>query len=90
MVVTVCCCYNYYIIKSHLTIKCINCNVNRFCFEFDRDAKMIIYNIVTALDRFRRKGAFLDKVVPLFRLLNSYIVFKYVVLFYIIHIVQDT
>lgn len=66
MVVTVC---------SHLTMKSINYNVNRVCFEFVIDAKRIIYNIVAALDWFRQKGAFIDKVVPLFRLINSYIVF---------------
>lgn len=52
-------------------------NVNKVCFgKFDEmiDAKRVIYNVVALLEQY--KGAFIDKVVPLFTLINSYIVFR--------------
>lgn len=53
-------------------------NVNNVCFDkFVEmiDAKRVIYNVVALLEQYQ-KGAFLDKVVPLFTLINSYIVFR--------------
>lgn len=86
---TICCCYNYKY-DLDLTMDCINFNnVNRnVCFgKFVEvlDAKRIIYNIVVSLEQYQLKGAFLDKVVPSFRLLiNSYYnVFKNVVVLFL-------
>lgn len=48
-------------------------NVYRVCFDNVIDAEKIIYDIIAKLEQ--TKGAFLAKVVPLFKL-NSYIVFR--------------
>lgn len=52
-------------------------NVNKICFDklFETiDAKRVIYDVVALLEHLQIEGAFLDKVVPLFTLINSYIV----------------
>lgn len=54
-------------------------NVNKICFDklFETiDAKRVIYDVVALLEHLQIEGAFLDKVVPLFTLINSYIVFR--------------
>ena len=63
-----------------MTMNCINYNnVNKVCFDkfFEMvDAKRVIYKVVALLEQYQ-KGAFLDKVVPLITLINSYnIVFR--------------
>lgn len=59
---TICDCYNIFDINS---------NVNTYvCLKFVK-VETRIYNIIVAL-QFQWKGAFLDKVVPLFRL-NKFI-----------------
>lgn len=60
-------------------MNCINYNnVNNVCFDKFVEmivAKRVIYDVVTLLEQYHNKGAFLGKVVPLFTLINSYIVF---------------
>lgn len=66
----------WYCYKSDMTMNRINYNnVNKVCFDkFVEmiDAKRVIYNVVALLEQYQKEGAFLDKVVPLFSLINSY------------------
>lgn len=70
------CCFRC---KSDMIMDRINYNiVNRVCFDKFLemiDAERVIYKVVALLEQYQ-KGAFLDKVVPLFTLINSYIVFR--------------
>lgn len=59
-------------------------NVNNPCFDefFEMvDAKRVFYD-VAFLEQSHNRGAFMSKVVPLFTLINSYIVFTNICLYF--------